>query len=73
MRKLFNKVKNFFTRKETRSFWLISAWAVESIVLFQSFGILLATGAIATASLLVAVQLYSTYALFSLILENRVI
>lgn len=73
MRKLFAKVKNFFTRKETRSFWLISAWAVESVVLFQSFGLLVATGAIATASLLVAIQLYSTYALFSLIIENRAV
>lgn len=73
MRKLFNKVKNFFTRKETRSFWLISAWAVESVVLLQSFGLLVAAGSIATASLLVAVQLYSTYALFSLIVENRAV
>ena len=73
MRKLFNKIKNFFTRKETRSFWLISAWAVESVVLFKSFTLLMAAGAAVSAAVLLAIHFYSTYALFSLVVESRAV
>jgi hypothetical protein len=70
MKKLLTKVKNYFKNKKTKILWIAGFWTVESVLLINSISILLATGSIATAIGLLAMQAYGTYALFSILVEN---
>jgi hypothetical protein len=70
MKKLFTKVKNYFKNKKTKILWIAGFWTIESVLLINSISILLATGSIATAIGLLAMQAYGTYALFSILIEN---
>jgi saccharopine dehydrogenase-like NADP-dependent oxidoreductase len=69
--KLAGKTYNFITRKETKTSFLISAWAVETVVVAISINLMILTGSIISAMLLAAFHLYTTYALFTIIANQK--
>jgi hypothetical protein len=71
MKKLFTKVKNYFKSKTTRSAWLIGAWMIESAILINSVYLLIGLGSTFMACGLLAIHMYGSYALFSLLFENH--
>jgi len=70
MKNIFNKTRNYFKRKKTKILWIAAFWTAETVLLLNSISLMFATGAVATACGLIALQAYGTYALFSILWEN---
>lgn len=69
--KYAGKTFKFFKKTETKTAFLLSAWAVETVVVLMSINFMLIAGTYITALLLAAFHLYATYALFALLTNQK--
>lgn len=65
------KTVKFFKKKETKTSFLVSTWAVETVVVLMSINLMLVAGTYITASMLAAFHIYATYALVTMLTNQK--